>query len=70
MTPEVLMTVKIFFILKMAENGLEIQPVPNHVCLSGGRHEGIAFMGFGYHHVHVKKHMEMNLSFDPQICCT
>lgn len=48
----------------MAENGLEIQPVPNHLCLSGGRHEGISFMGFGFHHVHVKKHVEMNFSLE------
>lgn len=60
MIPEVLMTVKIF--LKMAENGLKIQPVPNHVGLSGGRHEGISFMEFGFCRVHVKKHLKINFS--------
>lgn len=39
MIPEVLMAVKIFLILKMAENGIKTQPVPNHVGLSRGRHE-------------------------------
>lgn len=62
MIPQVLMTVKIFFMLKMAENGLKIQPVPNHVCLSGGRHEGILFMEFGFLHVHVKKDVKLNFS--------
>lgn len=62
MIPEVLMAVKIFFILKMAENGLKIQPVSNHVDLSGGRHEGISFIEFEFLHVHVKKHLKINFS--------
>lgn len=62
MIPEVLMMVKIFFILKMAESGLKVQPVPNHVCLSGGRCEGILLVEFGFLYVHVKKHVKINFS--------
>lgn len=47
--------------LKMAENGLKIQPVPNHVCL-GGRREGILFMEFGFRHAYVKKGVKINFS--------